>query len=131
MAEMVEFVSNGSTARGYLARPAGGSGAGVLVVQEWWGLDPSIKATADRIAAGGFTALCPDLFHGELAEHTEMDKAARLMTQMPPDGAARDMSGASDFLLADAGATGDGVGVVGLCMGGMLAWLIAANRPDA
>ena len=131
MAEMVEFASNGSTARGYLARPDGGTGPGVLVVQEWWGLDSGIKEMADRLAAGGFTALCPDLFHGDLASHQEPDQAAALMTAMPPDRAARDMSGAIDFLLADAGATGDGVGVVGFCMGGMLAWLIAANRPDA
>jgi carboxymethylenebutenolidase len=131
MAEMVEFASNGSTARGYLARPAGGSGPGVLVVQEWWGLDSGIRAMADRLASAGFTALCPDLFHGELAEHTEMDRAARLMTEMPPDRAARDMSGAVDLLLADSGATGDRVGVVGFCMGGMLAWLIATNRPEA
>ena len=127
MAEMVEFASNGSTARGYLARPAGGSGPGVLVVQEWWGLESSIKEIADQLAAAGFTALCPDLYHGELAEHTEMDKAAQLMTAMPPDRAARDMSGAIDFLLADAGTTGDGVGVVGFCMGGMLSLLIAAE----
>ena len=95
------------------------------------GLVPALKEMADRLAAGGFTALCPDLFHGELAEHDEMDKAARLMTEMPPDRAARDMSGAIDLLLADDGATGDGIGVVGFCMGGMLAWLIGAHRPDA
>jgi carboxymethylenebutenolidase len=130
MAEMVEFASNGSTARGNHARPASGSGPGVLVVQEWWGIESGIKDAADRLADAGFTALCPDLYHGEIAEHTEMDKAAELMTAMPPDRAARDMSGAIDFLLADDGVTGDGVGVVGFCMGGMLAWLIAANRAD-
>jgi len=131
MAETVEFASNGSTARGYLARPASGSGPGVLVVQEWWGVESGIKDAAGLLAEAGFTALCPDLYHGELAEHTEMDKAAELMNAMPPDRAARDMSGAIDFLLADAGTTGDGVGVVGFCMGGMLAWLIAVHRADA
>ncbi|MEP6623957.1 MAG: dienelactone hydrolase family protein [Acidimicrobiia bacterium] len=131
MAETVEFASNGTTVSGYLARPSGGQGPGILVVQEWWGLDPSIKQMADRLADAGFTALCPDLYHGELAQHDEMDKAARLMTELPPDRAARDMSGAVDFLLADAGATGDAIGVVGFCMGGMLSFLIAANRGDA
>lgn len=131
MAEIVEFASNGSTARGYLARPGNGSGPGVLVVQEWWGLEASIKEIADLLAADGFTALCPDLYHGELAEHGEMDRAAQLMTEMPPDRAARDMSGAIDSLLADEGTTGDHVGVVGFCMGGMLTFLIAANRGDA
>jgi len=131
MGELIEFAGNGNTAGGYLARPAGGSGPGVVVVQEWWGLDSAIKATADRLAGDGFVALVPDLYHGEIAEHTEMDKAAELMNAMPADRAARDMSGAIDFLLADAGTTGDAVGVVGFCMGGMLAWLIAVNRADA
>src|SRR5262245_33557711 len=98
MAETVEFKSNGSNASGYLARPASGSGPGVLVIQEWWGLDSGIKTNADRLASNGFVALAPDLYHGELAAHTEMDKAEKLMQSMPPDRAGRDMSGAVDFL---------------------------------
>ena len=85
---------------------------------------------ADRLAAAGFVALAPDLYHGELAEHTEMDKAAQLMTQLPPDRAARDMSGAVDYLAGHEAVTGDGIGVVGFCMGGMLSFLLATGRPD-
>jgi len=48
-------------ASGYLAMPASGSGAGVLVIQEWWGLDSGIKEMADRLAEAGFVALAPDL----------------------------------------------------------------------
>ena len=129
MTEIVEFPSNGGTASGYVARPESGTGPGVLVIQEWWGLIPEIKQVADRLATAGFLALCPDLYHGELAEHDEMDKAAQLMTAMPPDRAARDMSGAVDWLVANG--SGRSVGVVGFCMGGMLSFLIAANRPDA
>ena len=127
MAETVEFASNGSTASGYLVRPPGGSGPGVVVVQEWWGLDPSIKQTAERIGAAGFVALVPDLYHGELAGHTEMDKAGQLMSAMPADRAARDMSGAVDYLAAE---TDGAIGVVGFCMGGMLALILAAQRGD-
>ena len=130
MAETVDFKSNGSTASGYLATPASGSGPGVLVIQEWWGLDSGIKASTDRLAANGFVAMAPDLFHGELAGHTEMDKASKLMQSMPPDRAARDMSGAVDFLASHPAVTSDGIGVVGFCMGGMLALIIAANRSD-
>lgn len=130
MTEMVEFASNGGSAAGYLARPASGSGPGVLVIQEWWGLSDDLKVMADRLAEGGFTALAPDLYHGEVAGHDEMDKAASLMGALPADRAARDMSGAIDFLLADAGTTGDAVGVMGFCMGGMLTLLIAADRGD-
>ena len=130
MSETVEFPSNGSTASGYLVRPQSGSGPGVLVIQEWWGLDADIKKNADRLAAARFVALVPDLYHGELAEHTEMDKAAHLMQSMPPDRAARDMSGAVDFLASHPAVTSKGIGVVGFCMGGMLAFMLAANRPD-
>jgi len=130
MAETVEFKSNGHNASGYLATPASGSGPGVLVIQEWWGLDASLKTMADRLAAAGFVALAPDLYHGELAAHDEMDKAAHLMNSMPADRAGRDMSGAVDYLASHPAVTGKGIGVVGFCMGGMLSFLIAANRGD-
>ena len=130
MAETVEFKSNGNTASGYLATPASGSGPGVMVIQEWWGLDSETKRVADRLAAAGFVALAPDLYHGELAGHTEMDKAAKLMNSLPPDRAGRDMSGAVDYLASHKAVTSKGIGVVGFCMGGMLAFFIAANRPD-
>jgi len=130
MAEMVDFRSNGSDASGYLVKPAAGSGPGVLVIQEWWGLDSATKEMADRLAVAGFVALAPDLYHGELAGHTEMDKAGKLMHALPPDRAGRDMSGAIDYLASHPAVKGEGIGVVGFCMGGMLALIIAANRPD-
>jgi carboxymethylenebutenolidase len=131
MGEMVEFKSNGNDARGYLAAPGTGTGPGVLVIQEWWGLNPQIKRVCDRLAAEGFTALAPDLYHGELAGHAEMDKAAALMTSMPIDRALRDMSGAVDFLSGHDAVRGEGIGVLGFCMGGRFALELAARRPDA
>jgi carboxymethylenebutenolidase len=130
MGENVSFASNGHTAEGYLALPAGGSGPGVLVLQEWWGLNPQIKRVADDFASQGFVALVPDLYHGELAHHTEMDKAAQLMSQLPPDRAARDMGGAVDYLRNHAAVQGDKVGAIGFCMGGMLTLLVAALQGD-
>ncbi len=130
MAETVEFRSNGSKASGYLVTPAQGSGPGVLVIQEWWGLDSGIKEMANRLGQAGFVALAPDLYHGELAAHDEMDKASHLMQSMPPDRAGRDMSGAIDYLASHPAVTSKGIGVVGFCMGGMLSFIIAANRPD-
>ena len=130
MGENVEFASNGQKAGGYLARPAAGSGPGVIVIQEWWGVDASLKEMADRLAAGGFVALAPDLYHGEVAGHDEMDKAGQLMQSLPPDRAARDMSGAVDYLAGRDDVTGDGVAVVGFCMGGMLTLVLAALRGD-
>jgi carboxymethylenebutenolidase len=130
MGETVEFPSNGDTASGYLAVPASGAGPGLLVIQEWWGLVPQIKRTADRLAGEGFVALAPDLYRGDYAEHTEMDKANELMQSLPPDRAARDMAGAIDFLLGQQAVSGDKVGVIGFCMGGMLTLMIAALQGD-
>ena len=130
MAESIQFASNGDNAPGYLVIPHGGSGPGVLVIQEWWGLDSGIKEMADRLGRAGFVALAPDLYHGELAAHDEMDKAAQLMQSLPPDRAGRDMSGAVDYLAGHGAVTSEGIGVVGFCMGGMLSFIIAANRPD-
>ena len=126
MSEMVEFEANGTAARGYAASEAGGAGPGVVVLQEWWGLVPQIKEVCDRLADEGFTALAPDLYHGEMAAHTEMDKAGDLMTGLPPDRAARDMSAAIDFLLGSESCSSSTVGVTGFCMGGLLTLRIAA-----
>lgn len=127
MGEMVEFASNGSTAGGYLARPAGGRGPGVIVIQEWWGLVPHIEEVCDRFAAEGFFALAPDLYHGKKAN--EPDEAAKAMMAMSITQAGKDLSGAVDELRRRSGA--ERVGVVGFCMGGGLALVLAAQRPDA
>ena len=113
-----EFQSNGRKALGYFVTPLTGSDPGVLVIQEWWGLDSGIKEMADRLGTAGFVALAPDLYHGELAAHDEMDKAAQLMQSLPPDRAARDMSGTVDYLSSHPAVTSNGIGVVGFCMGG-------------
>ncbi len=130
MAEEIELASNGDHAPGYLVVPASGSGPGVVVIQEWWGLDSTTKTMAGRLAEAGFVALAPDLYRGALAGHDEMDKAADLMNTLPPDRAARDLSGSVDFLADHDAVTGDGLGIVGFCMGGMLTFLLAAMRPD-
>lgn len=126
MGEMVEFASNGSTCSGYLARPAGGQGPGVVVIQEWWGLVPHITDVADRFAAEGFVALAPDLYHGQHA--SEPDEAGKYMMALNMARAARDMSGAVDYVKARS--VGSGVGVVGYCMGGGLTLVLACQRPD-
>lgn len=130
MGERVSFPSNGAQADGYLARPPSGSGPGVMVIQEWWGLVPQIERVCDRLADAGFVALAPDLYHGEIAQHTEMDRAGQLMSSLPMDRAARDLAGAVDYLLGLDAVRGERVGVVGFCMGGMLTLVVAARLGD-
>lgn len=123
MGDMVTFKSNGHTCDGYIA----GSGPGVLVIQEWWGLVPHIKDVVDRLAEAGFTALAPDLYHG--GSSTEPDGAGKLMMALNLEQAAKDLSGAIALLQERSGAPK--VGVVGYCMGGGLALVVASQRPDA
>jgi carboxymethylenebutenolidase len=130
MAETVEFPSNGGEATGYLALPDTTPAPGVLVIQEWWGLVPQLTRVCDRLAAQGFVALAPDLYHGEIATHQEMDKAAELMNALPADRAARDMNGAVQLLLDHDAVAGSSVGVIGFCMGGNLALILAAQQGD-
>ena len=119
MGEMVSFPSNGDTCDGYVAVPESGSGPGVIVVQEWWGLVDHVKDVADRFAAAGFVALAPDFFHG--ARTDEPDEAQRLLMGLAMDRAAKDIQGAAQYLAGRDEVSGDRVGVVGFCMGGSLA----------
>ena len=129
MGEVVELAGNGGTGRGYLARPELGAGLGVLVIQEWWGLVPHIEDVCDRFAAEGFTALAPDLYDGVTA--SEPDEAGKLMMALNLERAAGKLSGAVDWLMASDAVRGDGIGVVGFCMGGGLALVLGTQRPDA
>lgn len=122
----VTFASNGNEAHGYLVKPPSGSGPGLIVIQEWWGLDEHMADIVDRFAAEGFVALAPDLFGGTVAH--DSDEAGRLLQELPVDRAARDLAGAVDYLLADDAVTSSTVGVVGYCMGGGFVLLLAANE---
>jgi carboxymethylenebutenolidase len=124
----VTFPSNGGTAHGYLAEPPSGGGPGLIVIQEWWGLDDSVAETADRFAAAGFVALAPDLYGGRVT-HDE-DEAMSLMQQLVPGDAVRDLSGAVDYLLAQPSVTGQAVGVVGFCLGGGFVLRLAAHAGE-
>ena len=128
MGEMVSFPSNGTQGEGYLATPESGSGAGVVVIQEWWGLNDQIKGVAERLASEGFVALAPDLYRG--AHASEPDEAAKIMMSLNLERATKDLSGAVDFLVTHDAVTGDGIGVTGFCMGGGVALWLATLRPD-
>lgn len=128
MGAMVTFPSNGTQGEGYVAIPESGSGPGVLVIQEWWGLNDQIKGVVDRLASEGFVALAPDLYRG--AHASEPDEAAKLMMSLNLERATKDLSGAVDFLATHEAVTSDGIGVIGFCMGGGVALWLATLRPD-
>jgi carboxymethylenebutenolidase len=123
---MVDFPANGSRTSGYLATPVSGKGPGVLVIQEWWGLVQHIKHVCDRFAAEGFTALAPDMYHGQTA--SEPDGAGKLFMALNIAQAEKDLRGAAQHL-AQHSSTAK-LGAVGFCMGGQLALFAATLNPS-
>lgn len=112
----------------YVAAPPSGSGPGVVVLQEWWGLVPQIRDVCDRLARSGFVALAPDLYRGEST--TDPDVASRLMMELEIDRAGRDLDAAVEALRREPATSGSRIGCIGFCMGGQLALYAACLRPE-
>ena len=122
----VQIPWNGSEIAGYLAVPESGSGPGTIVLQEWWGLDDSVRTVCDKFAAEGFVALAPDLYGKETTD--EPDEAQRMMMNLEMDRVARQMSGAVDLLAGHEAVSGEVVGSMGYCLGGGLSiWAASVN----
>ncbi len=124
---MIRYSTNGTTGSGYLSTPAGGSGPGVIVIQEWWGLVDHIKNVADRFAEAGFVALAPDMYEGQKTDSP--DEAGKLMMAIEIDKAEKNLRGAIDYLLSRDEVVGPKVGTVGFCMGGQLSLYAACANP--
>jgi carboxymethylenebutenolidase len=117
---------DGQSCNGYLNDSAGSNAPGVVVIQEWWGVNDQIQSVADRLAAEGFRVLVPDLYHGKVT--LEDAEASHLMNELDFAAAAsQDIRGAVQRL--EQGRSN--VGVIGFCMGGALAVLTAAFVPEA
>lgn len=125
MGNMIDFARpDGSLCQGYFAK-AGAGKPGVIVIQEWWGLNPQICGIADRYAAAGFNALAPDLYHGRVTQNP--DEANHLMGGLDFSGAThQDIRGAAKYLLEESLQ----VGVTGFCMGGALTIAAAVHVPE-
>lgn len=125
---MIEYKRpDGKSINGYLAEPTDNPNApGVVVIQEWWGLDDEVKSVADRLAKAGYRALVPDLYRGKLA--LEANEAEHLMNDLNfGDAAGQDIRGAVQYLKATGSKK---VAVTGFCMGGALTVLSACNVPE-
>jgi carboxymethylenebutenolidase len=117
---------DGKDVDGYLAEPGTGANApGIVVIQEWWGLNDQIRGVADKLAAAGYRALVPDLYRGKLG--LEAHEAEHLMNALDfGDAASQDIAGAVAQLKASGSAK---VGVTGFCMGGALTLLASVFVP--
>ena len=122
---------DGKSVNGYLAEPdirgnAGAKAPGMVVIQEWWGLNDQIRGVADKLAKAGYRALVPDLYRGKTA--LDAKEATHLMNGLNfGDAAGQDIRGAVQYLKQSS----PKVGVTGFCMGGALTVLSAVNVPEA
>jgi carboxymethylenebutenolidase len=126
MAEVTFKRPDGKDCAGYLVEPKAGPAApGIVVIQEWWGVNDQIKGVAKRYAELGYRALVPDLYRGKVG--LDAKEAEHLMTGLNfGEAAGLDVRGAVQYLKR----TSRKVGVTGYCMGGALTLLAAANVPE-
>lgn len=118
---------DGKSVEGFLVEPTHQiNGTGVVLIQEWWGLDKEIKKAAERLANAGYRVLVPDLYRGQLA--LDANEAEHLMGGLDfGDAASQDIRGAVQYLKASGS---EKVAVAGFCMGGALTILSAVNVPE-
>ncbi len=117
---------NGVAVEGYLAEPEGTPRAGVVVIQEAWGLNDDIRGIADRFAAEGYLAFAPDLYDGKTSE--EPEEATKLAMALERDVVAAEIDGVIAWLKEERGVAR--AGCIGFCMGGGLT-LATAIRPTS
>jgi carboxymethylenebutenolidase len=126
--------ADGHQLSAYVARPEGEPIAGLVVVQEIFGVNAHIRSVADSYARDGFLAVAPALFDRiergvELTyEGADMEKARTFIPRLDTEKALADVAAAMEFV---AHAAGKKVGVVGYCFGGTLAWLAATRLHPA
>jgi len=118
---------DGKEGSGYLAKPGRAKAPGIVVIQEWWGVQDQIKGMCERFAAAGYEALAPDLYAGTTVPYHDVEAANREMTSL-------DFLGATDQLVRGAAiylkAAGAKVGLTGFCLGGAVTILGAARLSE-
>jgi carboxymethylenebutenolidase len=118
---------DGGEARGYLSNAARADAPGLVVIQEWWGVQEQIKAMCDRFALAGFDALAPDLFKGVVVPYHDSEAAAKEMQSLNfVDATDQTVRGAVQFLKRNRAKAG----ITGFCMGGAVAIIGAARIPE-
>src|SRR5262245_4879601 len=118
---------DGKEGAGYLAKASAGNAPGVVVIQEWWGLQSQIKGICDRFAASGYTALAPDLYAGTVVPYHDTAAANKEMTSLNfLEATDQLVRGAAQHLKGSAAK----VGLTGFCMGGAVTIIGAARVPE-
>ncbi|HEY6407806.1 MAG TPA: dienelactone hydrolase family protein [Ktedonobacteraceae bacterium] len=127
----VDLKVNGNGAYAYVAQPDDqAKHPGIVLIQEWWGIEPHIRDLAQKLAAQGFVVAVPDLYHGKIA--TEPDDAQKMVMMIAgnTDRAAREIIGALETIKAMHNVEPKKLGLMGFCFGGLMTYVVASRYPD-
>jgi carboxymethylenebutenolidase len=124
----ISYKSGDETVQAILYTPSGsGPFPALIVIHEWWGLNPWVKEQAAKFADAGYEALAIDLYRGKVATTPEM--AHEIMRGVPEDRANRDLKAAFDYLQSQPNVKKDSIGAIGWCMGGGYSLDVALLEP--
>jgi carboxymethylenebutenolidase len=127
----IDLKVNGDNAYAFIAEPDDDAQhPGMVLIQEWWGIEPHVRELAQTLATDGFVVAVPDLYHGKIA--TEPDDAMKMMMRMRSntDKAVKEIIGALDTVKARPNVVPKKLGLMGFCVGGFLAFTVAAHYSD-
>lgn len=127
----VDLKVNGDNAYAFVAEPDDNARhPGIVLIQEWWGIEPHIRQLAQRLAAAGFVVAVPDLYHGKIA--TEPDEAQKMsmMIRGNVERAVKEIIGALDTVKARPNVEPKKLGLMGFCVGGFMTYYVASRYPD-
>ncbi|MCX6017846.1 MAG: dienelactone hydrolase family protein [Chloroflexi bacterium] len=128
--EIIHTDPNDPGPRAYLVRQAGDElRPGIVLIQEWWGIEPHVLDLAQRLASQGYAVMVPDLYHGQIA--TEPDDARKLvmMTMQNVERVIHEVTLALDHLRADPRVQPKKLALMGFCMGGTVTFKVACRYP--
>ncbi len=119
------------TTQGYLVRPDDDRPyPGIVLIQEWWGLEPHIREVAQRLAAQGFVVMVPDLFHGKIALEPDDAQKLLMLAFEKVEVAIGEILNALNYMSNNMGVQPKKLGLMGFCMGGHLAYRVAERYPN-
>lgn len=128
MGSLVSFKQpDGKDASGYLAKASRANAPGIVVIQEWWGLQGQIKGLCDRFAQAGYEALAPDLYAGTVVPYHDTEAANREMSSLNFLEATDQIVRGAVLHLKKSAAK---VGLTGFCLGGAVTVIGAARIPE-
>jgi carboxymethylenebutenolidase len=127
----VDLKVNGNNAYAFVAQPDDDAKhPGLVLIQEWWGIEPHIRDLAQRFAAEGFVVAVPDLYHGKVV--TEPNEAQKMIMTLTKnmDRAVKEIIGALETVKAMPNVEPKKLGLIGFCVGGLLAYVVASRYAD-